>query len=1044
METLFQDTEVMVETAVGSLRTTFLGRTATAIDRAVKVGADTAFKAVVGASLEGRGYQLHGLNCAPQEHLGLSRGQREVRFCTYGAEAEPFLREARNIAAMILADGASPSDGLTLGKGECLMRVVIPEELATAEHTESFTGKGKGSSGMSCCMGCVGGKDLLVFDMRVSEQTLASVTNITDKCFATKRNPPAYYLTQAIGSVNAKLRKSKAGEISSGHRHYLHFADSAAENQYVNSVKLLLLAQYLNRAQNAAHTSAHIACIDNQYADLVETEEPSIWFPPAETKNPATEQLEKAVASLHKMQGGTTNLIPCVPATSFTGTPYEDMKVSVTDEQHEALLKQSLAGEGGPTQHAFYCGPNITGAQPPLDTKHPDTWASAYTRHFCRVEKDIPLPSGGVFHVVVDKAENQSKMLSGNERRVWSDMVEQHAELFRTWLENHPPACPEGKPNSISREEYEEIKGEVAWDEAWGARKIIRSSLFLKAGEGSERGRFITLPGADAKDAKRHQCAASHITQIIEKFHLDQFGFRNFKGCTVTGRAKKVARFVAASGDESVTIGYDKSSNDRTWNHRKWEQYENYSMAMATVLADAYFDDDVKSLLEADSHNARRIEWRGIYLTVAAEIQYWYLMSAVAPTSLCNRMGGDVSVGAAIRQIAGPDAYATWLGWCSGVTAQSWDEAPVALFPHLKDGILVKENPTVGYAHLNEGDDTAVRIIRRKGETNSAAVTRFTVGINSATGEAWEPAFVNEEHLDKHGGPRSCVEITSLIVAQSCDQETDEIVHAFVPKPIRRLDKLAWSLSAALKVVETPAGKVGVLDHNYYRLNATRCLSMCLEMGQSLFTRWVMLRTAEFHLQELRKLPRVDKMDVPLYGDRTMEARNVPEATGFIGDSIEKAFERISAFIGRVSVDDDTCLEANANAWCLACPALAADGKALRRTLLDLDAVASAVAVTQEHIHDPVSYLSLFDLGPLEQCFKTTCQRLERATAERDPVPLALLMEGLKASVSAKGQRVAQAQSQPWATKRSYDGATTGALGRSGKGAQATRPPRLD
>jgi len=464
METLFQDGEAMVDSAVSSLRTTFLGRAAAAIDRSVKVGADMAFKAAVGTSLEQRGYQLHGLNCSPQVDMGLSRGQREVRYSTYGVGAEPYLREARNIAATILANNEPPSDGLTLGKGECLVRVVIPEELATAEHTESFTGKGKGAGAMSCCLGCVGGKDLLVFDMRVSEQTLASVSNISDKCFGTQRNPPAYYLTQAVGSVHAKLRKSKSGEISPSHRHYLHYADTAAEEQYLTSVKLLLLAHYLNRAQNAAHTSAHWMRLDFKYAQLVEDQEPSIWFPPSVEKNPATEQLEKAVASLHKMQGGTTNLIPCVPATAFTGTPYEDMKVSVSDEQHEALLKQHLAGESGPTQHAFYCGPNVTGAQPPLDTKHPDTWASAYTRHFCRVQKDIPLPNGAVFNVVVDKAESQSKMLSGYERIFWGDMIEQHTELFREWLAKHPPACPEGKPHSLSREEYDAIKGEVDWD----------------------------------------------------------------------------------------------------------------------------------------------------------------------------------------------------------------------------------------------------------------------------------------------------------------------------------------------------------------------------------------------------------------------------------------------------------------------------------------------------------------------------------------------------------------------------------------------------
>jgi hypothetical protein len=153
-----------------------------------------------------------------------------------------------------------------------------------------------------------------------------------------------------------------------------------------------------------------------------------VWFPPNRGMKSAEEQLERSIAALNRAQGSSVGLIPCLPATEFAGTPYEDMTVTITDDQHEELLKQSLRAEGGATQNAFYCGPNITGARPPLDTKNPDSWVSAFSRHFCRVSKWIPLPDGNILEVVHDKAEAYHKKLTGHQNRVWDDITEQHIE----------------------------------------------------------------------------------------------------------------------------------------------------------------------------------------------------------------------------------------------------------------------------------------------------------------------------------------------------------------------------------------------------------------------------------------------------------------------------------------------------------------------------------------------------------------------------------------------------------------------------------------
>lgn len=1054
MEGLFQGGEQAFDHISTVVRATFIGRAAGAVDRSVKTAFDTTYKKAFRGCLEERGYQLQGLNTPPCGE-GLSRGQREVRFCSYRPEAEPYLREARSIAATLLAADTQPATGLVLGKGECLVRVVIPEEIGTVEHAAEFVGKpppsrvraalcASGCSGIS--LGLVGGKDLLVFDIRVSEHTKASVRGIVDKCFGSSRSPPSYYLTQATGAVAAKLAKSKSGEIAMGNRQYVRFDTPAAEYQYLQSVKLLLLAEALNRAQNGRDTAVHCADIGpigtSNGVSADDMGDP-VWFPPNRGMKGAEEKLERSIAALHRAQGSSVGLIPCLPATEFAGTPYEAMTVTITDDQHEELLKQSLRAEGGATQNAFYCGPNITGARPPLDTKHPETWISAYSRHFCRVSKYIPLPTGEVLEVVHDKAEALHKKLTGHQERVWDELIDQHVELFREWLQKplqRATLKTEGKPHSIDQETYDLVRAEIDWDEEYGARDIIRAAVFCKSGEGGDRARFITMPGVNPTDALKHQCGTSAITQIMEKFQTDQFGFRNFKGCSLTGKALKVARFAAHTPDDCVVIGTDKGANDASWTHRKWAKYENKSMKMAAVLTDAYFDDNTPAVMNADEEHARRIEWRGIYLTVAANIQYFYLMSGVGPTSISNRDGGDVSVGSGILQGYGEKHYLKWLEWSSGRSAQPIDEFESLLYPHMNDGIAVKECLTEGFAHINEGDDTIIRVVRRKGETNTAAVTHFIKSICAATNEVWEPAYVDSKHLDSHGGPRSCIEVTSIIVAQ-VTTEDGECNFAYVPKPIKRLDKMAWTLSAALKVVDTPTGRVGVADATYHRLNATRCLSMCTEMRFALFTRYVVYNTATYHLQRLRALARAsDKcvdFDTPLYGDRTQEARKMPEATGFIGDSIEKAHEAIGAVLARTTVDSKECLEANANAWGLACPSVLKDGKYLREHLLLLDGIARGIVIEDDHILDPVSYLALFDLGPLEECFTNLVGRLSKAVemSEHSAVPLEVLRQRLVESVSSGQNKSVNAQSQP-GTRRPTE-AGRGALGRSGKGSQA-------
>jgi hypothetical protein len=467
MEGLFQDGQSAIEYVGNTMRATFVGRAAHMVDRTVKTAFDTTYRMSFGDCLESRGYQLHGLN-SPPCGVGLTRGQKEVRYCTYRPEAEPYLREARSIAAELLSSDQEWATGLVLGTGDCLVRVVIPEEISTMEHAESFSEADERQCApcvATSLLGCVGGKDLLVFDMRVNEYTKATVKNIADKCFGTNRSPPAYYLTQATAAVAAMVAKSKAGKIGLNHRAYIKFDTADSEYQYLQSVKLLLLAEALNRAQNGQYTAVH--CMDQGGIAGNDLEENGdlVWFPPNRTADgSANDKLERSIAALNRAQGTTVGLIPCLPATEFGGTAYEDMTVTMTDDQHEELLKQSLRAEDGTTQNAFYCGPNITGARPPLDTKHPETWASAYTRHFCRVSKHIPLPNGEVLDIVHDKAELQHKKLSGHQLRVWNDFIDIIRSCFVNGYRHHSiEQLLNAKENHTRLTRRHTTRSEVKW-----------------------------------------------------------------------------------------------------------------------------------------------------------------------------------------------------------------------------------------------------------------------------------------------------------------------------------------------------------------------------------------------------------------------------------------------------------------------------------------------------------------------------------------------------------------------------------------------------
>ena len=61
-------------------------------------------------------------------------------------------------------------------------------------------------------------------------------------------------------------------------------------------------------------------------------------------------------------------------------------------------------------------------------------------------------------------------------------------------------------------------------------------------------------------------------------------------------------------------------------------------------------------MMDASGSFAERMEWRGMFLTVTADLVYYFLQSGINPTALSNRMSGDVSIGTGVLKTFGEKA----------------------------------------------------------------------------------------------------------------------------------------------------------------------------------------------------------------------------------------------------------------------------------------------------------------------------------------------------------------------------------------------------
>ena len=245
-----------------------------------------------------------------------------------------------------------------------------------------------------------------------------------------------------------------------------------------------------------------------------------------------------------------------------------------------------------------------------------------------------------------------------------------------------------------------------------------------------------------------------------------------------------------------------------------------------------------------------------------------------------------------------------------------------------------------------------------------------SIVVSTDSTQVWVSAHVSADWINRHGGKRSVVEVLSSVFTVF-----DDDMFA-IPKPLKRLDKIAWTLSDQFGQVETEAGMVIVRDDTYHRVSATRLLSLATDLLQTLFVRQVVMQTARFHIDQ------ITKHDRPYYDARSLQARGLAEHDAFVGESLNAKWHEMHTIMSHAEITT-AMVEANYVAWCIEDGGLADctyySSKENMAWLLSIGAEAAEQPIFWPMIVDPAEYIYNFSLGPFSSIFAKKCARIMSA-----------------------------------------------------------------
>lgn len=976
--------------AASSCSARFVNGVCGTVGKGVNIGTRAVKRSLARSLTQNGGYQVQGVFCDPRNAVGLTPGQNAVRVATYNQAAGPYLHEAEMAGRRVHTNDRASPHRLIAGDG-IGVRVTIP--VATGSD---FAGDDSVISCRTMLAEATGISDARVYDMVVSDRHVTTARNLADRCFGSpEKNVPAYYFAQLANKIKVDRKKSAERRYDQNPHRLTFTLDGAFQNmEYQAATQLLLCAFILDRMQTGSYKASHVVFHSRtaQFqapSDVFWEDDEDIIF-----ENPL-DKLRDFVDAQKAILEVDPCIVPVIPASAIDGIPYEEVGITINEDELEGREATQ------PRPGAVVFGPNITGQLPPIDTQHEKTFVSAYSRHMCKLEKEIELPDGEVLQVVVDK--NKDLTAIAKEKKYWADrLCDTHTPLYAEFLAEFPQD-PDSRPNSMSEEKYNVIQAEFDTSTEWGLTKAIQASAFPKAQELTNRARSVTIPGRTSQEAAHHQCHVSAFVHSIEDFHSAKLNHTNFKGMSHTGKAKRVAMFISERGDDWVTVGFDKSANDRSVSLQDWTNMCSYFARMARVFAvvqDA--GTEVPEVFSGPMKPNTRVIITTKMFTMTMDAIYYYLFSGVGPTALFNRFEVMVTVLSATCKEYGETDAELLLRWMTEPIPVQDDLTEAHDFPFVRKGYTVmKGDPSIQtpVRFVGEGDDTGLSLWVPKGNSNSQVVTAFTRTLCSFD-QAWVAATVSPAHLDKHGGGRSCLEVMSSVYAiytEHGDWYNSRI--SFVPKPIKRLRKLAWADINQCRTVKTPLGPVLVADENYHRVCCTKAFSLCMDLADSLFVRQVVFRTGVYHLHRLRKYTR----DLhPKYPTRSMEGRGMQDAPGYIGDCLNTFYDRFQSVLFEINVESEHLLEANANAWMLETQChRVISFRDLRALLLHLDFQASTMDITWDHIVNPDTFLACFDFKELTPFIAQQCVKSRRALEDvggSTVPPIDVLKQGLLAA----------------------------------------------
>lgn len=667
------------------------------------------------------------------------------------------------------------------------------------------------------------------------------------------------------------------------------------------------------------------------------------------------------------------------PATEITGQLPESGVVFVpnTDALERFALEVKDTGIGG-----VRTGANILGKNAPIDTRDPLTMFSAVSRHFCDIDKTVQTSDDGIvtYNFTMSKSKSPKPYLLF--KRVLTDVFDTLTKLTLEGMKDGVLAFDvdeNGRPGSMTAEQYcEAIFEDQLTGSSAGSTDLtrFRGSLFCKSGEDGDRARFISIPGSNGTEAL-HQARLSNLIKLLEEVCKHFLNHKGVKGLDEDAKREFFGEFLGTLNKDEVGLSFDKSANDRTWGVTVWTYFvEQFSRWGEKTLL-SYFTNTYTYTSDEVYNNVKLKMGHqfGDFYFASTSI---FLLSGIGPTSLFNRLCAMCEAGVLCHELYGEHAYQEWL--------QDLTSGPTSARPfwrlHWKYGQKRLPRSGLKLKDINEGDDKVLALNRRLhpnyvksdgtrlGEellTVNQLVAEITRIIERECGMCYEVAFTPMP--ESNCGRKTVFEFCSTIIAINKDQE--QPVATMVPKPIKAINKLAWSATRAVDFLldanQLPQGVIK--NEKYHAYCVTKHASLAIINKDSPFIGKMFAANAEYHYLAVKKLVGAAKArDMStIYTERAPERRKLEEWRQTTHDTLGLMMEAVEDSVISRHFDTKDAYAA-AVGWMMEFPRLMETPMiTIIATLLECDQAASLLDYDDDTIFDPVYVFQSLPLGCLAE-----------------------------------------------------------------------------